>query len=347
MNSRELMDEVVALRGEVGRLHSKMRQLEAQHAAAPAAETSMSSPQSRRNLLKLVTVALAGAIGARISTPLPVAATTSTFTLGTPNTEDTITSLGTTGNATSPNPLIQFTGGGAAAPASTQQGLNGAVVSIGQSGADGLDGYAAGAKGYGVLGQSDAGYGIVGAADTGVDLAGLGTGRIQVRAPNGLSGAPSWAPPVGRYEMVRDNSGALWLSMGDGTANWRRWTALTSFPTPRRCFGDGTTYAADAVITNIDAKTIIASKGGGSTGVPAGALAAYCAVQSYQPGVMTLYPAGSADPGLGNWACQGTSAGTGVQMLYMLVPLSGTGLFNIHNNFTAKQIFVDVWGYLF
>jgi len=33
-------------------------------------------------------------------------------------------------------------------------------------------------------------------------------------------------------------------------------------------------------------------------------------------------------------------------MLYMLVPLDATGKFNIHNRFTAKQIYVDVWGYL-
>ncbi len=121
---------------------------------------------------------------------------------------------------------------------------------------------------------------------------------------------------------------------------------LVTFPNPRRCFGDGTLYAADQVIVGIDAKAIIPSKGGGSTGVPVGAKAAFCAVQSYQGGAMTLYPFGSPDPGLANWGQQGQNPNLGVQMLYMLVPLdSAFGRFNLHNNFTDKQIFIDVWGY--
>ena len=73
-------------------------------------------------------------------------------------------------------------------------------------------------------------------------------------------------------------------------------------------------------------------------------VAAYCAVQAYQPGVMTLYPAGTPDTGTANWAVNGTLGQ--LQMLYMLVPLDSTGKFNIHNRFTDKQIYVDVWGYL-
>ncbi len=117
---------------------------------------------------------------------------------------------------------------------------------------------------------------------------------------------------------------------------------LTTFPNPRRCLGNGTSTLAEAFILNIDATQKIS--GGGPTGVPAGAKAAFCAVQAYQPGAMTLYPAGTADTGVANWSVNGTS-GT-LQMLYMLVPLDSTGKFNIHNRFTNKQIYVDVWGFL-
>jgi hypothetical protein len=117
---------------------------------------------------------------------------------------------------------------------------------------------------------------------------------------------------------------------------------LTTFANPRRCLGNGTTTPAEAFILNIDATQKISA--GGPTGVPAGAKAAFCAVQSYQPGVITLYPAGTADTGTANWSVNGTPGQ--LQMLYMLVPLDSTGKFNIHNRFTDKQIYVDVWGFL-
>ena len=159
--------------------------------------------------------------------------------------------------------------------------------------------------------------------------------------------------------LVAPAAASLYLTWAPGTASgahllvagYIRYinnNGLVLFPSPKRCFGDGTTYAADAIIPNIDASVVIPSKGGGPTGLPTGAsvIAAFCAVQSYEPGVMTLYAAGSPDPGLGNWAAQAPLAATGIQMLYMMVPLNGSTQFTIHNNFTAKRIFVDVWGYL-
>jgi hypothetical protein len=117
---------------------------------------------------------------------------------------------------------------------------------------------------------------------------------------------------------------------------------LKTFPDPRRCFGNGTVTLAEAFILNIDATQKVSA--GGPTGVPVGAKAAFCAVQAYQPGVMTLYPGGTADPGQANWSVNGTPGQ--LQMLYQLVPLDATGKFNIHNRFTDKQIYVDVWGFL-
>lgn len=138
------------------------------------------------------------------------------------------------------------------------------------------------------------------------------------------------------------NSFAGTQSLISARAGYINEPGLTIFPNPRRCLGNGASTLAEAFILNIDATQQISA--GGPTGVPAGAKAAFCAVQAYQPGVMTLYPAGTADTGVANWSVNGTS-GT-LQMLYMLVPLDSTGKFNIHNRFTNKQIYVDVWGFL-
>ena len=88
------------------------------------------------------------------------------------------------------------------------------------------------------------------------------------------------------------------------------------------------------------------------TGVPAGATAAYCNVQSYQSGVMTLFPDNGTvngnDPHIWNWSGPGTSTsnpvGKPLNQQWMMVPLGSNGKFRIHTYFSG-QIFVDVWGY--
>jgi len=94
----------------------------------------------------------------------------------------------------------------------------------------------------------------------------------------------------------------------------------------------------------ITALTEVSTSGwtGLPTGVPAGAKAAWCAVQAYSPGVLTLFPDGAADPGGANYA--GTGPAGQLNLLYMLVPLSAAGKFMIHAYFNG-QVFVDVWGY--
>ncbi len=123
---------------------------------------------------------------------------------------------------------------------------------------------------------------------------------------------------------------------------WMLEPGLTLFPDPRRCLGNGATTPAEGFILNIDATQKVLAAG--PTGVPAGAKAAFCAVQSYQPGIMTLYPAGTPDTGIANWSVYGSTGQ--LQLLYMMVPLDSTGKFNIHNRFTGKQIYVDVWGFV-
>jgi hypothetical protein len=121
---------------------------------------------------------------------------------------------------------------------------------------------------------------------------------------------------------------------------WVLSPGLTLFPDPRRvvdCFAtpftSGTTYGP------FDATT---KSAGGATGVPVGATAAFCAVQSYTAGALTVFPDLAIDPAIANF----TSTATGpLNLTYMMVPLSAAAKFKIHSYITGK-VFVDVWGYV-
>ena len=120
---------------------------------------------------------------------------------------------------------------------------------------------------------------------------------------------------------------------------------LTTFPSGHRVFdGYATPVSNGNVYGPINALVEVSTSGwtGQLTGVPAGAKAAWCAVQAYSPGVLTLFPDGAADPGGANYA--GTGPNGQLNLLYQLVPLSAAGKFKIHAYFTG-QVFVDVWGY--
>jgi hypothetical protein len=119
---------------------------------------------------------------------------------------------------------------------------------------------------------------------------------------------------------------------------------LATFPNPRRVFDGYVNPTAPGTSGPIDATVQVSTSGwpGGPSGVVVGAQAAFCAVQSYTSGVMTLYPDGKPDPLIANWS--GTADGP-LNMTYMLVPLSVAGKFTMHKYFTG-QAFVDVWGYL-
>jgi hypothetical protein len=264
------------------------------------------------------------------------------MTLGVQNDANTTTSLVYTA-ASSPQPLMKVVGATSAAaldPATTQQGLNGPLLGLGAAGKDGVDGYASGSLGYGVLGQSDSGYGVVGATDLGVDVAAIGTGRFQQR-PVVASGPPTHAPAAGRFEIARDSAGLVWVSHTDGS--WHRLSSLISFPDPRRIFdGFATPIPRNTTTAAVNA---LVKQAGGASGVPAGATAAYCAVQALNhtvTGPLTLFPDLTADPNIANWAAN--TAG-GLNLSYMLVPLSAAGKFKIHS-YIDGNVIVDAWGFL-
>jgi hypothetical protein len=119
------------------------------------------------------------------------------------------------------------------------------------------------------------------------------------------------------------------------------WQAVGNF----RIFGQGhRVYADNSVVAGttygpVDATTVSKI----ATGVPVGASAAYCAVQSYQSGVMTLFADGAPNSGIANWSRQGTNGA--LNLLYMFVPLSSEGRFQIHPHLSGS-VYVDVWGYV-
>lgn len=345
MSDTDLRDEIAYLRDRLARLESRVAS--ASPAAAPAAEPN--ATPSRRGLLKMAGLAAIGAAGAAVTTSVPAsAATGGSMTLGQSNDANATTSLVTTGGAATPVSMLQVQGGGQAAPGATQQGLHGAIIGIGLSANDGVNGYAAGTTGYGVLGQSDSGYGVVGATDTGVDVAALGTGRLQQR-PVVSAGPPAFTPTAGRFELARDAGGAVWASNASG---WRALSSFNIFPNPRRVYGDFSFTPSGTTTGPIDATTQVPGSpfNGQPTGVPAGASAAWCVVMSYEAGVITLFPDGTSDPGIGTITTTGN--GTLLTMNYLLIPLSAAGKFRMHSYINSDpsgrggRIFIDVWGYL-
>jgi hypothetical protein len=151
-----------------------------------------------------------------------------------------------------------------------------------------------------------------------------------------------------------DNSQNLYgLFYGFGTANnqslhqffgarlgWQLNPGLTLFPDPRRVvdgfvtpFTSGVTYGPfDATLKSA----------GGASGVPVGAKAAFCAVQSYTAGALTIFADLAADPLIANFSS--TTSGP-LNLTYMMVPLSVAAKFKIHSYITGR-VFVDVWGYV-
>jgi hypothetical protein len=123
---------------------------------------------------------------------------------------------------------------------------------------------------------------------------------------------------------------------------WLMEPGLTLFPNPRRVLsGDLTPFTAGTTYGPIDATKKTDTT---ASGVPAGAQAAFCAVQSYTPGVLTLFPDLTSDTGIANYSATGT-AGSGLNVLYMMVPLSPAGKFKIHSYLTGR-VYVDAWGFL-
>lgn len=340
METREELEE------QIRRLTAAVNEMRIRVATLEAGEGSADKPArltNRRRFLTLGAGAALGAVGLAATKVLPAAAADgATVTTGATVTGEHPTVI--QGDAATAVPVFAAEANGSTPPAPGT--LIGPLQGIGANGGtdpstalpeDGVDGFAQGIQAFGVYGLTDAGVGVTGESSTGVSVYARGSGRI-LQDPHALIlGVPDYT--AANHEMVRDASGALWISR-PSPVNWQQIFSLQSFPNPRRVVdGFVTPFTAGNTYGPFNATV---QTNGSPSGVPAGAAAAYCAVQSYTPGVLTLFPDLSTDPGIANYSGAGTS---GLNMLYMLVPLSAAGKFKIHSYLTGK-VFVDVWGFL-
>ena len=336
----ELEQQVQDLTRVIEDMKTRVVRLEAADEAVAESEPPR---KTRRNFLKLGAATALGAAGMLAGRAIPAAAADgATVTTGNTATGEHPTII--SGDAGTAVPVLEvrdttFVTSSGQTALTAAGGFLGTVQGKGGDGSagaiEGVDGWAQGALAYGVYGLTDSGTGVVGESNTGVGLHARRSGRIR---QDPLGAAPSYLP--NDFEQVRDPSGNLWISQAGGV--WRQVTLMNLFPDPRRVWDGFVGPTGPGVYGPVDATTIVASQGGGPSGVPVGAKAAWCAVMSYQAGVMTIFPDLTTEPIISNWT-NGSSGALGI--FYMFVPLSPAGKFKFHAFFTGNRFF-DVWGYL-
>jgi hypothetical protein len=344
--TEELEDQVRQLNSTVDEMKARMDRLE----GAEPADKNGTKRSSRRGFLRLGAAAALGSMGWVAAKAMPVsAADGGTFTLGQANLAASPTTVKgdiETGVGPPTPVLAAIDSTFVQGPLTTAGGFLGALQGLG-SGAggnpivEGVDGWASGTKAFAVYGLTDSGTGVTGESSTGIGLYARSSGRIR---QDGLVLAGMPAPGANDFEQVRDAAGAMWISTPGG-AGWKQ-VATTDlgfhiFPNPRRVYNGFAQPTAPGTYGPVDATTQVYPTVAPS-GVPAGAQAAFCAVQSYSAGVLSIYPDLTSNPQIANWS--GTANGP-LNLLYMFVPLSPAGKFLFTAYFTGIRVF-DVWGYL-
>jgi len=143
------------------------------------------------------------------------------------------------------------------------------------------------------------------------------------------------------YDFDYEAGGANDTSIWGARIGWIKEPGLTLFPNPRRIIhGDATPFTSGVTYGPFDAT--LQNNGVTPTGIPAGATAAFCAVQSYTAGVLTMFPDLTTDPGIANYAASATGP---LNLTYMMVPLSSAAKFKVHSYITGR-CYVDAWGYV-
>ncbi|HEX7139319.1 MAG TPA: hypothetical protein VF219_15800 [Vicinamibacterales bacterium] len=174
---------------------------------------------------------------------------------------------------------------------------------------------------------------IFGSATTSAPSATVQTLAL-VMTPTFVDNASFW------YQLAFIAGGATDDQIVGARIGWLNNPGLTLFPDPRRIVStnmvSGSTYGPIDATLKSDLVT--------PSGIPAGATAAFCAVQSYTPGVLTIFPDGTIDPAIANYSGTGNQ-GSSLNMLYMMVPLSPAGKFKIHSYITGG-VYLDAWGYV-
>jgi len=144
------------------------------------------------------------------------------------------------------------------------------------------------------------------------------------------------------YELDFESGIATDTGIYGARVGWLLNPGMTLFPNPRRVVdGFATPFTSGTTYGPFDATQQVYPVAAPS-GVPVGAKAAFCAVQSYSSGVLTIFPDLTTDPNIANFTA---TADGPLSLTYMMVPLSPAGKFKIHSYITGK-VSVDVWGYV-
>jgi hypothetical protein len=212
---------------------------------------------------------------------------------------------------------------------------------------DALQAYTFGAGFAAIYGRNDAagGSAIIGYSAGGLAATLNGASAPLLLVPGTSAGAPS-SGAHSQGEVYVGNTGTFWICVAAGSpGTWKQLATtdlgIQSFPNPRRVFGSGS-VPFNSTQGPIDGTTQTNLQ---SSGVPAGARSAYCAVQSYDTGRLTLFPDLTADPGIANWGVSGNSGELKIE--YMLVPLSPAGKFKFHSYVIGSgSVYIDAWGFL-
>ena len=230
-------EEIARLRALVEEQQERLQRLEGQSSSVAIDDRD---PRSRRDLLRLAGLGLAGAAGASLLTALPAAAANGgNLILGQANDASSDTSLSLTG---------------AADYAFKADATNGGNLTSGTS--RGLEAIGLG-SGTGILAVSSSGQAGIFGSSTGPDIqlggaqptgakAPTGSGRLS-QALRGDTGAvkPPFAVSAGFGEIVRGSSTEVWISSASG---WRRQNTV------RVDKGDGTggSFVPVRIIDNRD-----------------------------------------------------------------------------------------------
>jgi hypothetical protein len=174
---------------------------------------------------------------------------------------------------------------------------------------------------------------VIGSAATTATSAGVQSLNVPL-TPTFINNTPFW------YELDFESGTAVDNQIWGARIGYLNEPGLTLFPNPRRIVSSnmvsGTTYGPINATLETDGVT--------PSGIPVGATAAFCAVQSFTPGVLTIFPDLTTDPAIANYSGTG-NMGTSLNMVHMMVPLSTAGKFKIHSYITGG-VYLDAWGYL-
>lgn len=270
--TQELEEQVRRLTQTVEDMRGRMTRLESE----PNKDAG-SSGSDRRGFLRLGAGAVLGALGWAAVRAVPAAAATSgNMILGASNVAENVTSLA--GDSGNPIPILSVAAQGTDWVDGTTGTFFGPLQGLAQPSTlvtefEGVDGWASGAKAFGVYGLTDSGTGVVGEADTGIGLYARRSGRLR-QDGLALAGSPVYSPNL--YEQVRDADGVLWIHNATGV--WRRVNTVrvdsadgSGAPfAPFRVF-DSRTGAKPLV--NSTTFVPIAGQGSGASTIPADAIA--------------------------------------------------------------------------